>query len=316
MTALITAEACLGHAMTPGHPERPARLTAVLAHLRETGLMDDLDVYPAPAASRAALVRVHREGYLAALERHAPGAGLTRLDADTALGPGSLPAALAATGAAVRGVDLVLDTDQRRVFCAVRPPGHHAEESAAMGFCFLNGVAVAAAHALTRPGVERVAVLDFDVHHGNGTVAAFAETPRVLVCSSFQFPHYPYRLQDVRRPNIVNTPLPAGTDGRAFRAAVERDWLPALDAFRPDLVLVSAGFDAHARDPLGDLLLEEDDFAWITGLITDAARRHARGRVVSVLEGGYDLGALARSAAAHVAALGENAGGPPPCPFP
>ena len=303
MTLLITHEACLRHEPPPGHPERPARLAAVLTHLRETGLLDDLTVLDAPAASDAALRRIHGEAYLDELERRTPDAGLTHMDPDTALGPHSLRAARVAAGAAVAGVDRVFDTPERRVFCAVRPPGHHAEESAAMGFCLLNGVAVAAAHALTRPEVDGVAVLDFDVHHGNGTVAAFHAQPGVLVCSSFQFPYYPYRLQQVRRPNIVNTPLAAGTTGADFRRAVERDWLPALETFRPALILVSAGFDAHAADPLGDLLLDEDDFDWMTRFIVDAARRYAQGRVVSVLEGGYDLNALARSAAAHIAAL-------------
>lgn len=305
MTMLITHEACLRHEMTPGHPERPARLAAVLRHLRETGLADEMTERQAPAASDVDIERVHGKHHLQRLRQLTPTAGLTQLDPDTALGPHSLHAARVAAGAAADGVDAVLDTHERRVFCAVRPPGHHAEESTAMGFCLLNGVAVAAAHALARPEVDRVAILDFDVHHGNGTVAAFREQPHVLVCSSFQFPHYPYRLQQVRRPNIVNTPLAAGTTGTAFRRAVERDWLPALEAFQPALILVSAGFDAHAEDPLGALLLNEDDFTWVTRLIADAARRFADGRVVSVLEGGYDLEALAHSAAAHVAALGE-----------
>ena len=289
--------------MRPGHPERPARLSAVLDHLRETGIADDLETVDAQLASREQLAAVHSASYLRALERLTPAAGLAHLDADTALGPHSLRAARAVAGAAAAGVDLALRAKKQRVFCAVRPPGHHAEPAAAMGFCLLNGAAVAAAHALASPIIERVAVLDFDVHHGNGTVAMFMEDPRVLVCSSFQFPHYPNRLHDVERPNIVCTPLPAGTKGAAFRAAVERDWLPALEAFRPQLVVVSAGFDAHALDPLGDLLLTEDDFAWVTGLITAAADQHACGRVVSVLEGGYHAGALARSAAAHVAVL-------------
>ena len=172
-----------------------------------------------------------------------------------------------------------------------------------MGFCFVNSIAVAAARALDDPGIDHVAILDFDVHHGNGTVAAFMDNPDVLVCSSFQFPFYPYRLQDVQRPNIVNTPLPAGTRGAAFREAVERDWLPALDGFRPDLILVSAGFDGHADDPLGGFLLTEDDYSWVTGLITDAANRHTSGRIVSMLEGGYDLTALARSVAVHIEGL-------------
>ena len=304
MTALITHAACLAHEMQPGHPERPARLVAVLDHLRETGLADDLETLDAPLATRKQLARVHGENYLETLERLTPSAGLVRLDPDTALGPHSLRAAQAVAGAAVAGVDLALGgAGPERVFCAVRPPGHHAEQVTAMGFCFLNGAAVAAAHALTRPELDRVAVLDFDVHHGNGTVAAFMDDPRVLVCSSFQFPYYPYRLQDVKRPNIVCTPLPAGTAGTAFRKAVERDWLQAIEAHRPGLVVVSAGFDAHAEDPLGGLLLTEDDFAWVTGLIVAAAAQHAHGRVVSILEGGYHLGALARSVAAHVSVL-------------
>ena len=303
MTILFTSAGCLEHETAPGHPERPARLASLLRHLEDTGLLADLAVREAPEAARSDLLRTHSRGYLDALERLSPADGLVALDPDTALGPGSLRAARLVAGAAVAGVRHVLDGEDRRVFCAVRPPGHHAEEAAAMGFCLLNGVAVGAAHALSHAGIERVAVLDFDVHHGNGTVAAFKDDARVLVCSSFQFPHYPYRLQDVDRPNVVNTPLPAGTRGGAFRKAVERDWLPALDAFRPQLILVSAGFDAHADDPLGDLLLGEDDFAWVTGLIVDAAEQHAEGRIVSVLEGGYDLPALGRSVVAHLQAL-------------
>ena len=303
MTVLFTSSGCLEHETAPGHPERPARLASLLRHLEDTGLLADLAVRKAPEAAKTDLLRTHSRGYLDALERLSPADGLVALDPDTALGPGSLRAARLVAGAAVAGVQHVLDGEDRRVFCAVRPPGHHAEEAAAMGFCLLNGVAVGAAHALSHMGIERVAVLDFDVHHGNGTVAAFKDDARVLVCSSFQFPHYPYRLQDVDRTNVVNTPLPAGTSGFEFRKAVERDWLPALDAFRPQLILVSAGFDAHADDPLGDLLLGEDDFAWVTGLIVDAAEQHAQGRIVSVLEGGYDLPALGRSVVAHLQAL-------------
>ena len=290
--------------MDPGHPECPARLAAVLQHLEETGIRDELNAYEAGLAARSDLARAHAEPYLDALHRVAPERGLVYLTPDTALGPASLDAARAVAGAAVDGVKLVLQGRERRAFCAVRPPGHHAEESTAMGFCFLNGNAVAAMAALEDDAVDRVAILDFDVHHGNGTVAAFMDNPSVLVCSSFQHPHFPYRHFDVDRPNIVNTPLPAGTRSREFRIAVERDWLPALDDFKPQLILVSAGFDGHAHDPLGDFLLTEDDFAWVTGLITDAANRHAEGRVVSVLEGGYDLDALARCVAVHLEGLG------------
>lgn len=303
MTALFTHLNCLEHDMGERHPERPARLAAVLMHLDETGLYSDLDVHEAPEAQRTDLARVHGEAFLDRLAELTPEEGLVRLDPDTAMGPGSLRAARTAAGAAVAAVELALGGADSRAFCAVRPPGHHAEGSRAMGFCFFNSIAVAAARALEDPGINRVAILDFDVHHGNGTVAAFMDNPDVLVCSSFQFPFYPYRLQDVRRPNIVNTPLPAGTRGPEFRKALERDWLPNLDDFRPDLFLVSAGFDGHADDPLAGLLLTEEDYAWVTSLITDAAKRHASGRIVSMLEGGYDLGALSRSVAAHVEGL-------------
>ena len=215
MTALVTDPACLDHEMGPRHPESPARLGAVLKHLDETGLLADLETVTAPEATRQQITGVHDGDYVDAVERLAPTEGLARLDPDTFMGPGSLRAARTAVGAAVAGVDLAFAHDrrasERRAFCAVRPPGHHAEAATAMGFCIFNGIAVAAVHALASKPVERVAILDFDVHHGNGTVAAFAEDPRVLVCSSFQYPHYPYRLQDVVRPNIVNTPLPART---------------------------------------------------------------------------------------------------------
>jgi len=305
MTGLITHRACLDHAMDPGHPECPARLTAVLRHLEDTGLKDEVNAYSADLADRTDLARVHTEPYLDALDQVAPERGLVHVTPDTALGPRSMEAARAVAGAAIEGVRLALAGEERRVFCAVRPPGHHAEESAAMGFCFLNGNAVAAMAALEDDAVDRVAILDFDVHHGNGTVASFMDNPAVLVCSSFQHPYYPYRYFDVDRPNIVNTPLPAGTRGSEFRGALERDWLPALDAFKPQLILVSAGFDGHADDPLGGFLLSEDDFAWVTRLITDVADRHAHGRVVSVLEGGYDLEALARCVAVHMEGLGS-----------
>lgn len=292
--------------MDAGHPECPERLSTVLRHLEQCGILDEIDICQATPAQRTDLARVHAEPFLDALERVVPGSGLVHVTPDTAMGPRSLDAAKAVAGAAVGGVRMVLAKQEQRVFCAVRPPGHHAEESTVMGFCFLNGIAVAAMAALEDDQVDRVAILDFDVHHGNGTVAAFMDNPSVLVCSSFQHPHYPYRYFDVDRGNIVNTPLPAGTRSIEFRKAVEREWLPALDSFKPQLVLVSAGFDGHTDDPLGDFLLTEDDFAWVTGLITDAANRHAEGRIVSVLEGGYDLDALARSVAVHLEVLGSR----------
>ena len=295
---------CVEHRLQPQHPEAPERLTTLLAHLERTGLAADLErIDDAPGVSAEDVARVHSDALPRHLEALAPVAGLAHLDSDTWLCPQTLPAARAAAGAATRAVDALVDGSLERAFCAVRPPGHHAESGAAMGFCFLNSVAIAARRALDVHGLARVAILDFDVHHGNGTAEIFADDPRVLVASSFQHPGYPGRMHDLHEPNLVFTPLPAGTGSRDFRTAIERDWLPALDAHRPELVLVSAGFDAHRLDPLGDLLLAEDDFGWITSLIVDAARRHAGGRVLSMLEGGYDLGALALSVEAHVVEL-------------
>ena len=300
---LFTHEECLAHDTPPGHPERPARLTAVLKRLESDGLLDELRTRTPAPASEQALAGAHDPRYIKAVERASPTRGIVRVEQDTTMSAGSLGAARLATGAALEAVERVLDGASQRAFCAVRPPGHHAETAAPMGFCLFNSVAVAALAALQR--VPRVAVLDFDVHHGNGTVEMLMEHPEALVCSSFQYPFYPGRLQDVQRPNIVNTPLPAGAGSAAFRAAIERDWLPALERHQPALILVSAGFDAHKDDPLAQMELEDDDYRWITAAIVDAARRHSAGRVVSTLEGGYDLAALGRCAALHVAGLLE-----------
>jgi acetoin utilization deacetylase AcuC-like enzyme len=237
------------------------------------------------------------------LQASQPEDGIVPLDPDTWMSPASLSVAELAAGAVFAGMDTVLNGAQQRVFCAVRPPGHHAERHSAMGFCLLNSVAIAAIAALDHADVERVAILDFDVHHGNGTVDICRDHPQILVCSSFQSPYYPNRLDDLVQPNIVNTPLTAGSSGSIFRAAIERDWLPALEAHQPDIVFVSAGFDAHIDDPLADLRLVEDDYRWVTQFIVAVANQCAQGRVVSTLEGGYNLEALARSAAVHIEAL-------------
>jgi acetoin utilization deacetylase AcuC-like enzyme len=300
---LITHGDCLLHEMQARHPERPDRLRAVLELLDASGLSRELEHAEAVPASPEALEAVHDREYLRTLSESVPESGLLPVDPDTAMGPSSLRAAALAAGAVADGVRAVLGGDDRAAFCAVRPPGHHAEHDAAMGFCFYNSIALGAVTALADPGVERVAVLDFDVHHGNGTVDIFKDRPEVLVCSSFQHPFYPHRYADIERPNVVNTPLPAGTGGTEFRRAVEAQWLPAIDRHQPQLILVSAGFDAHRLDPLGQLELTEDDFRWITRLIVDSAKTHAAGRVVSALEGGYDLGALAASAHAHIEEL-------------
>ncbi len=297
---------CLAHEMSPGHPERPDRLKAVNDHLRNTGILEDLTCHHAAPMDLLQVARVHQSTYLAELESLRPDTGLVAVDPDTALCPGSLDAALLAAGSVNDAVERIVNGDAKRAFCAVRPPGHHAEHAAAMGFCFFNSIALGADAALQDAAIDRVAVLDFDVHHGNGTVDIFKDRSEVLVCSSFQHPYYPYRYADIERVNIINTPLAAGTDGTTFRREVEATWLPALESHRPQLILVSAGFDAHRMDPLAGLNLDEEDFRWVTQLIVDAANRYADGRIVSALEGGYDLSALARSVGVHVETLLEG----------
>lgn len=294
---------CLQHEMLPGHAERPDRLRAIGAYLEATGILEGFDCREAPEVDPANLPAIHDADYLNGLNALSPAEGLVAVDPDTALCPHSLGAARRAAGAVTDAVRNVLGGDTNRAFCAVRPPGHHAERDAAMGFCLYNSIALGAEQALQDPAVQRVAILDFDVHHGNGTVDIFKDRPEVLVCSSFQHPYYPHRYYDIQRPNIVNTPLSAGTGSRDFRIALETDWLPALASHRPDLILVSAGFDAHRHDPLAGLELDETDFIWVTELIVAAAESYTGGRIVSALEGGYDLDALARSVQAHLEVL-------------
>ncbi len=301
--ALFTHNDCLLHEVESAHPERPARLVAILNHLIETGLDAELDHQTPSPVGLADFDTIHDPGFVRSLYASIPKHGIAHIDADTSIGPNSIHAAELAAGAVRDAVELVLGGGTRRAFCAVRPPGHHAEEDQAMGFCFFNNVALGATVALAREDIDRVAILDFDVHHGNGTVDIFRERPEVMVCSSFQHPHYPHRLFDLQRPNIVNTPLPAFTKGTTFRNAIERDWLPALARHRPQLILISAGFDAHVEDPLAQLELVEDDYRWVTELIVSEANTYANGRIVSVLEGGYSLAALARSSATHIEAL-------------
>ncbi|WP_251978127.1 histone deacetylase family protein [Salinicola avicenniae] len=303
ITSYLTHPALAQHDMGHHHPEAPMRLEAIRARLMLSGLLQQtMQSEPVPV-TRAQLERVHAPAYLDRLATHLPESGLYEIDSDTRLCPDSLKAAALASGAAVRGVDLVCRQRADNVFCAVRPPGHHAEHQLAMGFCFYNNVAVAAAQALAIHGIERLAILDFDVHQGNGTVDIFRDDPAVLVCSSYQQGFYPWRYLDGDWDNIVNTPLAAGTDGKVFRQAIERDWLPALEAHRPQLILLSSGFDAHRDDPLGQLMLDHEDFHWITTLAMDVARRHANGRLVSILEGGYHPQALPLSVEAHLQAL-------------
>jgi acetoin utilization deacetylase AcuC-like enzyme len=299
---IYTHPACLAHDTGPLHAERPDRLVAVTSALRDA--FPALEWRDAPRASRGQLLRVHAESLLATVLETQPATRIM-LDPDTALSPASAEAALRAAGAAVAAVDDVLRGDARRVFCAVRPPGHHATSDTATGFCLFNNLAVAAAQALSKHGLERVAIADFDVHHGNGTQAIFEAEPQVLVLSSHQLPLYPDtgRASERGVGNILNVPLSPGAGSAAFRVAWDEILLPALEAFRPQLLLVSAGFDAHWRDPLAQLQLDADDYAWVTRELVAIAERHAQGRVVSSLEGGYDLQALGECSVAHVRAL-------------
>jgi len=301
--AIISHPDCGLHDMGSGHPEQPARLSAIFDRLIASGLEMIVRQIDAPLATREQLERVHEPHYVQSVFDQAPTEGLIMLDPDTAMGPHTLAAALRAAGAVVHAVDLVMNREFQAVFCAVRPPGHHAERDRAMGFCFFNNVAVGAAHALAAHGLERVAIVDFDVHHGNGTEHIFETEPRVLFCSSFQHPFYPFTGHETDTPHIVNITLPAGSDGARFRDEVERHWLHRLHEFQPQLVLISAGFDAHAEDDMSHVRLREPDYIWITRELKKVADQYASGRIVSTLEGGYNLSALGRSAVAHIDAL-------------
>ena len=294
---------CIDHQTPEGHPERSDRLRFLLAHLEQIGFTADHPVLEAAPIDAQLIDRAHHPELLKTLRQSTPEQGMVPLDPDTWMGPASMSAALQAAGSVWQGVNDVMSGEETRVFCAVRPPGHHAEFNAPMGFCLLNSVAIAAINALNLSGVDRVAILDFDVHHGNGTVDLCRDRSEILVCSSFQHPHYPHRLHDVVAPNIVNTPLEAGSSGDDFRRAISATWWAAIEAHQPDLILISAGFDAHRADPLAQINLEEADFVWVTEEITALADQYAQGRIVSTLEGGYDLDALARSAAAHLEVL-------------
>ena len=304
-TAYITHRDCLLHDMGRHHPECPERLNAITDALIASGVLSCLVEHDAPVATREQLTRVHDPQYVDAVEASSPAHGTVHLDPDTAMNPHSYAAALRAAGAVVRATDLVLAGKAANAFCCVRPPGHHAEHHRAMGFCFFNNVAVGAAHAMSQYGLDRVAVVDFDVHHGNGTEDIFRDDPRVLMVSTFQHPFYPYSGVDGRSERMVNIPLPAYTDGTGFRRAVESHWLPALNRFQPQAIYISAGFDAHREDDMASLGLVETDYVWVTQQIRDVAEQHASHRVISVLEGGYNLDALGRSVVAHLKVLAE-----------
>jgi acetoin utilization deacetylase AcuC-like enzyme len=301
-TALITHPDCLKHETPAGHPEQVARLARVLAALEGKALTH----VKAPLAAEDDLLRVHPKSYVDSIRAAAPSEGLVQIDADTWMSPGSLAAAHRAAGGAVRAVDMVLGGEAGNAFVATRPPGHHAERETAMGFCLFGNVALAAKHALDHHGLRRVAVVDFDVHHGNGTQDLLEDDARAFFVSSHQFPLWPGSgTADETGPHgtVMNLPIPPGTGSDEFRRLYEERVFPRIEAFTPDLILVSAGFDAHRADPLADLRLETADFTWITGRLCDLADSLCGGRLVSVMEGGYDLDALAESAAAHVDVL-------------
>jgi len=303
-TLLYTHPACLDHDPGDYHPESPARLRAVLEALG-TPEFARLERREAPEAEIDDIARVHPRRFVERMLAAVPTAGHVGIDADTVLSPQSGRAALRAAGAVVAAVDAVVAGDADNAFCAVRPPGHHAEPGRAMGFCLFNNVAIGALRAREAHGLARVAVIDFDVHHGNGTQARFADDPSLFYASTHQSPLYPGtgRASETGVGNIVNVPLAPMAGSREFRLGFSREILPALDLFRPEMVLISAGFDAHKSDPLAQLLLDESDYTWVTGQLLEIARQHAGGRVVSTLEGGYDLAALGASAAAHVSML-------------
>ena len=307
-TAFFTHPDAIAHQTTAGHPEQAARMDAIYSAISGpefSGLMR-LD---APLGDETQLLLCHPEHYVTRIRKAIPAAGMYQLDADTHVSPRSLDAALRGVGGSCHAVDLVMNGTAQNAFVAMRPPGHHAERATPMGFCLFGTIAIAARHAMEQHGLQRVAVVDFDVHHGNGTQDLLWDEQRALFVSSHQMPLWPGTGKADERGafgNVMNIPLPPGTEGTSFRRVYEDTVLPQLERFAPELVLVSAGFDAHRDDPLAQLNLTEDDFAWVTGALCDIASRHSSGRLVSVLEGGYDLDALGRSVAAHLRVLMEK----------
>ncbi|MEH6457862.1 MAG: histone deacetylase family protein [Cocleimonas sp.] len=289
--------------MTEYHPECPQRLTAIEDQLAAKGLMDFLHYHEAPNASILQLERAHDKDYVEDIYNHSPLEGLRRVDPDTSMNPFTLEAAQRAAGAGILATDLAVSGELKRSFCNVRPPGHHAEKDAAMGFCFFNNVAIAALHAIEHHKLDRVAIVDFDVHHGNGTEDILAHNPHVLFCSTYQHPFYPGYAGKTIDDLMVNVPLNAGTKGPDYRTAVDEHWIPALREFKPEIIYISAGFDAHIDDDMGGFNLMDSDYIWVTDQICKLAEEFAQGRVISMLEGGYDLPSLGRCATEHVKVL-------------
>lgn len=302
-TAFISHPDTLLHVMDGNHPESPARITAINNAVMASNIKQKLQFYDAPAASKAQLARAHSKEYIDEIFTIAPKAGLVRLDGDTAMGPMSLSATLHASGAVILATDLVLSGKVNNAFCCVRPPGHHAGRSNSAGFCIFNHIAVGVAHAIAQHNIKRVAIIDFDVHHGDGTEDIFKDNPNVMLCSTFQHPFYPHRGAESRSSNMINLPLPAKSNGNDFKKVFEAEIKPALATFNPEIIYISAGFDAHVNDPLADLALTTQDYAWITEFIKETANNCCSGRIISSLEGGYHLPSLTESALAHIISL-------------
>ncbi len=300
-TAFISHPDTLLHVMDGNHPESPARITAIKNAVLASKLK--LQFYDAPAASKVQLERVHTKDYVNEIFNIAPKAGLVRLDGDTAMGPMSLSASLHASGAVILATDLVLQGKADNAFCCIRPPGHHAGKSNSAGFCIFNHVAVGVAHAMKQYNLKRVAIIDFDVHHGDGTEDIFKDNPNVMLCSTFQHPFYPHRGAESRSKNMINLPLPAKANGEDLKKTFEAEIKPAIAAFKPELIYISAGFDAHVNDPLADLALITQDYAWMTEFIKKIANNCCAGRIISSLEGGYHLPSLSESVLAHINSL-------------
>ena len=304
-TAFITHRDCWLHNMGEHHPESPERLAAINDRLIAAGLDMYLSFHDAPLATVEQLSRAHPREHVEEILASVPESGIRHLDPDTAMSPGTMKAALRSAGAGVLATDLVLSGEVENAFCAIRPPGHHAEAAKAMGFCFFNNVAVAARHALEEHGLKRIAVVDFEVHHGNGTEDIFKDDPRVLMVSIFQHPFYPYSGADNPAPNMVNVPIKAGSRGDVFREIVTDIWMPALRNHAPEMIFISAGFDAHYEDDMGSLGLVEADYMWATEQLKKVAAESSGRRIVSMLEGGYSLSSLARSVVAHIKTLAD-----------
>lgn len=304
-TGYLSHQDCLRHEMGEFHPECPERLQAIEDQLILSRIDSFLTRIDPPLATEEQLALVHTPEHIQFVKSNIPESGHYEIDGDTSMNKFTWQASLRSAGGAIAAVDAVMAGEVSNAFCGLRPPGHHAEPSKAMGFCFFNNIAIATKYALEHYGLKRVAIIDFDVHHGNGTEAAFAGDSRVLMCSFFQHPFFPYSGTDNAVPNMVNLPVAAYTNGLAIRELVDIGWLPKLREFKPEFIFISAGFDAHREDDMGQLSLTENDYAWITRQVMDVAKEFSKGRIVSCLEGGYNLSALARSVVAHIKELAE-----------